>query len=426
MSRSHSVKQGETLGSIAIQYFGTFEKWATIKSGNPQLLGRKSAADGSPLIFPGDTLIIPVEPDPAPVINTATPVVMASDKKQDISIKIGGKTFTGFSSFRIIQPADSFDSFSIVAPFDDTNKDFREAFRPFTFKECAVYFNKKLIFNGRLLTPNPDVQPDSRSVNLQGYPLCGALNDVNLPVTKYPPAYKGLKLSAIADDAAGAFGVSVSMKSSEGAAFKDVSYEPQDKVLQFLSGLAEQRGLLFTNDGDGNLIFYKPKAGSSVATFKEGELPFVSCTPSFDPQNFYSHITGFSKTENKAKSKHFTYVNKYLAKRGILRPYSFVVDDAEEGDLEAAVKAKAGRMFADAVSYTLVVMGNVDANDCLYGKNICVSVQSPGAMIYRETKLMSRQTEVSRDDKDGEKTTFSLVLPGSYSGELPEAFPWEE
>jgi Mu-like prophage tail protein gpP len=425
MSKSYKVKQGDTLGAIAIKYYGLFEKWIAIKNSNPQLLGRKKAVDGSPLIYPGDTLIIPVDSQAAPETNTAKPETL-SDAEQDISIMIGGKTFTGFSAYKITEPIDTLDTFSLTAPFDDSVKDFHEAFRPFTYKECAIYYKGKIIFNGRLLTPNPDVQPDSKSINLQGYPLCGVLNDVHLPVTKYPPQYKGLKLSSIAEDALGPFGISVKMNSSQGSSFTDVSYEPQDKILQFLTNLGEQRGLLFTNDSSGNLVFFKPKAGASVATFKEGELPFVSCTPNFDPQNFYSHLTGFTKASKKAKSTHYTYENKYLTKRGILRPFSFVVDDADDNDLESAVKAKAGRMFASAVSYTLVVMDHTDKSGSLYAKNVCVSVKAPGAMIYKETKLLARQIELSRDDKEGKRTTFSLVMPGSYDGELPEVFPWEE
>jgi prophage tail gpP-like protein len=426
MSKSYKVQQGDTLGAVAIKYYGIFEKWTIIKNSNPQLLGRKKAVDGSPLIYPGDTLIIPVDSQVAPETNTAKPEAL-SDAEQDITIMIGGKTFTGFSAFKIIEPIDTLDTFSLTAPFDDSIKDFHESFRPFTYKECAIYYKNKIIFTGRLLTPNPDVQPDSKTINLQGYPLCGVLNDVHLPVTKYPPSYKGLKLSAIADDMLAPFGISVIINSSQGSAFTDVSYEPHNKILQFLTKLGGERGLLFTNDSRGNLVFFKPKASAPVATFKEGELPFVSCTPNFDPQNFYSHITGFTKTSSKTKSSHYTYENKYLTKRGILRPFSFMVDDADEDGLEEAVKAKAGRMFASAVSYTLVVMGNEDKGGNLYGKNICVSVCAPGAMIYKETKLLARQTEISRDDKnDGKRTTFSLVLPGSYSGELPEVFPWEE
>jgi prophage tail gpP-like protein len=83
-------------------------------------------------------------------------------------------------------------------------------------------------------------------------------------------------------------------------------------------------------------------------------------------------------------------------------------------------------MFGTCVSYTLTVMGYVDFSEELYHKNATVSVLSPGAMIYRETKMIVKKATIKHNDSDGEVTTLELVLPGSYTGELPEAFPWEE
>jgi len=58
-NKKHTVKSGDTLGAISILYFGTFSKWNEIVKANPQLAGRKTAIDGSPLIYVGDVLTIP-------------------------------------------------------------------------------------------------------------------------------------------------------------------------------------------------------------------------------------------------------------------------------------------------------------------------------------------------------------------------------
>jgi prophage tail gpP-like protein len=426
MSKSHKVGSGETLGEISIKYYGVFGKWTKIRDGNSQLSGRKKATDGSPLIYPGDILIIPDTDEKAPDKIDGTATELSKNGDVDFALLVGGKLFSGFTGFSLSFPVDSLDTFSFSAPFDDSVADFREAFRPFTYKKCAVYYKKKIVFTGKLLTPNPDVSEESKSINLKGYPLCGILDDSALPVSKYPPGYSGMTLESIANDAAGAFGLSVVVKNDNGSIFKKVAYEPEDKVLPFLTKLGEQHGLIFTNNSEGNLLFWKAGSSSVVATFKEGELPFVSCTPDFDPQNFFSHITGFSKTEKDKKSKSYTYENKYLTKRGVLRQFSFVADDTESSDLESAVKAKAGRMFGSAVVYKLVVEGVEDKYGNLFAKNTLVAVVSPGAMIYRETKLLVKQADIKRNDKDGRVTEFTLVLPGSYNGTLPEDFPWEE
>ena len=64
MSKTHTVKSGDTLGKISIQYYGRLTKWNDIVKANPQLAGRKTAPDGSPLIFAGDVLLIPEDVQP--------------------------------------------------------------------------------------------------------------------------------------------------------------------------------------------------------------------------------------------------------------------------------------------------------------------------------------------------------------------------
>ncbi len=426
MSRSHTVQQGDTLSAIASRYYGIPAKWTDIRDGNPQLLGRKTAIDGSPLIYPGDVLIIPEESELAPELNTKTPIRLCDDVPDDFSIMIDGKTFSAFTNIELSESIDSFDTFTLGAPFDNSVQDQRDAFSPYTYKGCAVYYDRHLVFNGQLLTPNPSINPESRSIALQGYPLCGVLNDCALPDTKYPPEYNGKRLTQIAQDMAGPFGVKVVLDGDEGAPFDEVSYEPGNQILSFLSELAKQRGLLITNNEQGNLLFWNAKDSKPSAVFHEEDISFISCEPSFDPQKFYSHITGYSKTDKNSKHEKYTYENKYLTGRGVLRPHSFVVQDGDGADLEKAVLSYTGRMFGSSVSYKLTIAGHRDVDGLLYKKNTSVSVLSPGAMIYRETKLLIKRITRKSEGGSGDVTVFDLVLPGSYSGELPGVMPWEE
>lgn len=431
MSKSYTVKKGDTLSAISVRQYGLAAKWVQIKNANPQLIGRKTAIDGSPLIFPGDILIIPDDEKPTEKVGktlpeSTVPVVLDDSAAQDITILIDGKAFTGFSGYTIQMSVDSFDAFSFTAPFDSSIKDYRKAFKPFAYKQCSVYYDKKLLFNGTLLTPNPEVEPDSKIVTLQGYPSCGCINDCHLPETKYPPEYNGMKLSDIAKDACGPFGFAVVIDGDEGAAFEKVEYSPGETLFNFLKKLTEQRGLIITNKPNGDLLFWQPKKEKVCATIKEGEEPFVSCKPSFDSQKFFSHITGFSKVENEDDASHYTYENKLLTKAGVLRPFSFVADDATSTDLQNAVEAKAGRMFASAASYELKVLGHKTPKGEMWRKNMAVSLYAPDAMIYRETTFLVDNVIIQRSDSDGNVTTLKLVLPGARDGSLPEEYPWEE
>jgi LysM repeat protein len=319
MSKAHNVVTGDTLGAISVRYLGTFTKWRKIVEVNPQLNGRRTASDGSPLIYPGDILVIPEEKTEKPESPQTAKTVVLSEKEQDVSIIIDGKKFTGFTGYEINLSNDSFDTFSFSAPYDIAVKDLKNSIMPFAFKECTVYYLGEQLFKGELLTPDPELQAEATEITLQGYPLCGVLNDCTVPPSKYPAEYYNLTVKDIADPIAETYGIKILFPDGPGDPFAEVAYEPNEKVLSFLLKLAQQRKLLFTNDENGRLLFYKAKKESAFVTFKEGKTPLISITPQFSAQGFYSHITGLAKTDSVNQLSPYTYENKYLTKKGKIR-----------------------------------------------------------------------------------------------------------
>jgi prophage tail gpP-like protein len=83
-------------------------------------------------------------------------------------------------------------------------------------------------------------------------------------------------------------------------------------------------------------------------------------------------------------------------------------------------------MFANSCRYTLSVYGHKNKNGELYKKNTIITIKAPGAMIYNDFKFLVQNVTMSRDPEDGDVTTLDLCLPGTYSGEIPSSFPWED
>ena len=161
MSRVHNVISGDTLGAISIRYLGTSSKWKKIVDNNPQLAGRRTASDGSPLIYPGDRLVIPEERTERAVSPQTARIVTVANGPQDVSIIIDGKKFTGFTGYEINLNYDSFDTFSFSAPYDIAQNELKSAITPFAFKDCELYYFDDLLFKGTLLTPDPELQADA-------------------------------------------------------------------------------------------------------------------------------------------------------------------------------------------------------------------------------------------------------------------------
>lgn len=424
MARTYTVKAGDTLTKISVRYYGSPSRWPDIVRSNPQLANRKAVADGSPAIFPGDVLIIPGAESSGG--NPAKSVVMDKDAPQDLGLVGGGKKFTGFTGYTLVRAVQGVDGFSFSSPWDSSRPELRAAFMPFAYPVFDVYFDDDLVFKGRALPPSLEVGPSSKDITVQGYPLCGVLLDSCLPPSLHPAEYSGLDLKQIAQTVCEPFGISVSVEGDVGAAFEKVDAQISDKAWDFLNKLAQQRGMYMKNKPDGNLLIYRPEEEAASASFEEGAVPFVSCAATFDGQNMFSHITGYTKTTAEAESKIYTLENHLLIDKGVLRCTAETDGDAEEGTLEQTVMARAGRMFANCVKYKLTVSGHRDKRGRLYRANMAVSVKAPGAAIYRATKLLVDEVSLKRDDRSGETAEFTLVLPGSRWGKLPEVLPWEE
>lgn len=420
MSRFHNVISGDTLYTISRKYYGDPNKWKTILNANPQL-------SGSARIYTGQVLTIPDEMENItnPTQSKDPPESIQNVSDDAISILIDGNLFSFFTDYSITFEIDTFDTFSFSAPFDDSIQIYREVFRPFSYKPISIYYGKKLIFTGVLLAPESGALPDRRELSISGYSKPGILNDCMMPITSFPLEFNNQTLEQITSVLCKPYGIKYRFLVSSGNSFEKVSIEIDKSVFSFLSELAKQRGLLITNDSAGKLVFWKSELGNPLASFKEGELPFISCMPSFDYQNMYSHITGISKTTESKDSAKYTYQNKYLTKLGIMRNYNCVIDDVKNSDIKQAVLSKAGRMFGESASYELTIQGHKNREGNIFQKNTSITVYSPGAMIYRETEFLIKSMTLSRT-VEGDTTEFSLVLPGAYTGQIPERFPWEE
>jgi LysM repeat protein len=426
MSKSYTVVSGDRLTRISQRFYGIPEKYPLIIQSNP-ILGERQikgilAADGLPIIYPGQILIIPDETivivnqiekrEPSESIDT--------EFENALIVIIDNLSFQFFSSYTIISNIGSLDTISIASPYFDT-PEYRNTFQPLHYKSAAIYYGKDLFFNGILIAPNSQIEPQSETMNLNFYPKCGILQDCPLPISYYPIELNNLNLKQIAETVASVFSIKVEFIGDPGASFEKVGLSPTEKPLNFLIGLAKKRGFLITNNINGDLLIWKAEISNPVAFVKEGELPFISCTPSFDPQNYYSSITGLTPETEEKEADSYTWENPFLS--GISRPLTIEINDIENGDLKSAVEAAAGRMFAQN-KYPLVLNTHRDENNNFFQKNTMIRSLAPKSNIYNETDFLIEKAILTRTIQ-GDTAQINQILPGAYTGELPEVVPWE-
>jgi prophage tail gpP-like protein len=347
------------------------------------------------------------------------------ERQERVEIQIDRQTYSAWEQVEIQRHLDNFAHVTFTAPFEPHRREFRDTFRPFTYKPLDLRVSQERLFTGTLLGVGPQVAPDSKTVEASGYSLPGVLDDANEPATAFPLEFRGLTLRQIAQRICDPLGIGVVVDGDDGAAFRKIAIKPDQKPKSFLVDLAQERGMVLSDTPGGSLLILRSApTGRPVARFREGQSPAVAVTATFNPQDYYSEITGIAQTRPGRRGSTYTERNDKLP--GVVRPLTFMPRDVKAPDLPAAVRAKVARMFANVAAYVVNGLPTWrDPNGDLWRPNTTVTVEAPGAMVYRETEFLVRDV-ILRQDSGETSASLGLVLPGAFSGEAPPRLPWEE
>lgn len=383
---------------------------------------------------------------------------MAIPDQDVVKILIEGEEFSAWPSIDIVRGVDSMAAIEFTAPFEADRAEFRELFRPFTFKDVEVRvtpgeeqgtsagtlaaavgavdeilgnLDASTIFKGTLVGVSPVSDPSSSTVSVTAYSLPGVLQDCTAPGSALPIEFAGLKLDVIAKAVGDAFGIDVLFDANPGAVFDKVKLDVEQKLFDFLSNLAKQRDVVVSSTRGGELLFQQAtKFGKPVALLSEGFQPVVNVTATFAPQEYFSEITAHITRRKRRKGKPARKGSKYTEDNPnllALRPLSFKVPDTDDADAPTAAAAKLGRMFANVASYRVDLATWRDPQGDLWEPNTTVSLDAPNAMIYGPFEFLIR-TVTLHQDAENSSASLDLVLPGTFGGGLSalDRLPWED
>lgn len=411
MSTTFKAAPGDTFASISRKQYG-YEAYA-------QLVAQANPGLTEP-IPPGTVLTVPSAPG-APVDLIAR---APADSENEVALLINGKRFRFWTGLSITLQLDAMASVDFTAPFEPSEREFRDTFRPFSYTPVVVLVGGEPLFTGTMLTPTPSLVPEGVSVSVACYAKPGVLDDCTAPASAFPLEFNGRTLPEVAGALCAPFGFAVVFDAAPGPAFERVALDPSASILPFLAELAKQRSRVMTSSPSGDLTFPAvTAAGNPVAQLREGEPPLLSVAPQFAPQEYYSHVTGLESVTLGADGSQFTVKNARLV--GVVRPLTFSGPDVEGGDIKTATQAKAGRMFGNMVSYVITVPTWRDPQGRLWAPNTTLTLLAPSAMVYQPYEFLVRRVTLTHDGS-AEAAELELVLPGAFSGEVPERLPWEE
>lgn len=414
MSNSYKIVSGDTFAGIARKVYGYEDPYAQIIAGsNPGVFEPLTA---------GTTIVVPDAPGNDNTVNDEF-----DPTSDEVTVFIRGQRFEFWNRIALTLSMDSAASFTLGAPFDFGDTSMRESFRPMRFDPIRIAIGGETFLTGTMVDVNPGYSVAGNVVACQGYSKPGVLMDCPPPASMAPLEFDNQNLQQIADRLLQPFGIKAIFLSEAGAAFGPdrVACDPSQTVWKFLAGLAAQKELVMSADSDGNLIFQKQiETGSAVTFLQSGQPPLLSVSPKFKPQQYFSHITGVQPPSFEfLPGEQYTVKNDRLDT--VIRPHVFQVPDMDGGDLKAAVETKAGRMFANAVSYNVTVNTWRDPFGNLWKPNTNVELTAPEAMIYNDLYEFTIRSVTFTKANNQFFATLNLVLPGSFSGKIPEIMPWD-
>jgi prophage tail gpP-like protein len=366
-------------------------------------------------LAPGTVIVVPDNPDAA----TDAPGGSTADGPDEVAVSVAGARFRFWETITIERSLDAVDTFKLSAPM---GAPVAGAFVPLSFAPASIAVGGVPLFTGTVVTVDPDLGNDAKRIAVGGYSVPGVMGDCTPPASAFPLEFRGQSLSRIAKTIATPFGVKVVFDSDAGGAFDLVACDKETTALAFLIDLAKKRGLLVSSTPAGALRFYAPTGtGAPVARFRQGVPPLQGVGVTIAPQGFYSSVTGVRASLIGRRGGQYTARNPMLP--GVVRPYTFALDDTDTGTVRAAVLAKIGRMFGAVVSYSMTLPTWRTPAGNLWAPGDLVTMYAPDAMINHEYTLMVRAVTFSRS-KAAATCALELVLPGSFSGQIPERMPW--
>ena len=405
---SYLTSAGDTYSSISGAFYGDASGASRIRQANP-------SADNPPV--PGTLLIIPERLRPQKNSQRAD---IPGD---EVTLRVAEEQFRYWTQVSITRSVDAVDTIHLLAPFPES-VEFRRMMEPLSYRPIEVQVGGETLFFGTMLSVKPQSNAGT-TVEVSGYSTCGVLVDCTPLPSMAPLNYLDRTLPQIAAELAEPYGVgTVSQVAGGFPAIERFRIAPDQKIVEALTPLAKQQSVLISSNPEGELLFRdSPSPGPPVVFLDQGSPPLIRADLSTDPQAYFSDVTGVRKARRNFRGGKYTVQNDTLRSYGVLRHVTQVVEDVSSGELPAATQSRVGRMLAASVTVTAQVATWRDATGSLWEPGSTVSLVYPDAMVYSPYEFILDQVTF---EANPEKSTasLSLVLPGAYSGSMPEEMPW--
>lgn len=340
----------------------------------------------------------------------------------DIRLVIDGKDFTGWKTVSIDMAIDQLaDSFTLSAPFNASDPAIVAAFEEFKYQPFELYMGKEKLMKGRIDVVSKSFDRNGASLSVAGRSLPGPLMDVSIDGQL---EWAGISLSTIAKNLISKYGLKTRIDAPQ-LANKPLELARASfgqTIGSFLNAIAAPRNILLNSSYEGELILSsgfdlinKPAVGA----FVEGRAPLISVSSTANGQTRFSDFliaSQFAGEPNVTSTSKDPSIPFY-------RPNFSVVSETDQDPANTANRKRLESLLA-SYNVTAEISGWRTQAGERWSERKIVTLTAPSAGIPVETRYLvaGLKHTLSADQKT---TSFRLVLPETFSGKMPERYPWD-
>lgn len=405
--KQYTIQDENSLSLVAQRAYGDATYWIRIWNANQTTL-----RSGDPdLIFPGETILIPVLPE-----RQLPPSPAANKDPNGIFLNLDGYEIRPMSA-RLIRSMDLVaNGFQCTIPWEpgvDTILDGLVA--PYQYTPAVASIGSTKIVTG-VLYGTESVISQGTVLNLSGATATADLVD---STWKPPYEHNNKTLRDLIIEIVQPLGFNVIFEVDTGGEFDRVVAVKGQGIFQFLAGLARQRSVLLScNTGTDLVVTQANIDGVPVATLEEGvTLGVTGWGSGFDGRQRFNVYRATSQSPF-GNSEGLAVDSKVPRTRF----KDITANESQSGNLKAAAEWSRNKTLADALSFQLTVEGWYKDNGEPWAENEIVTIISKSMFLPQGFNFLINRVEYVLD-ANGRSSVLSFVPPTVYTqGEIVE--PW--
>jgi len=409
----YTIVDGDTLSDIAARAYGIGSKWPLIYDANQTTL-----KSGDPdLIFPGEIIIIPVDPDLQAIRTELETSLLSGEDPDNFILKLGGlrvPVVAGRCIRTMDTAADGWSATIAWKPGDSKSLD--ALLLPYSYAQARLFLGNNLLINGLLYGISPEMTESGLIKNLEGWSYTADAIDSTI---KPQYEYSNMTLKQIATSVVRPLGIKAVFDADDGGQFDRATAEPGDTIFTFLNKLASQRGLLVSSTPEGNLQFLKADTTSQPVGVLEETQPLpVEWKANYDGRKRFNAYRAIGQSPG-GDSKNQVAKDDAVPRSRFL---TFKADETTAGNIKNSAEWRRSKQLADALTIPFPVSGWYAPNGELWKPNTLVTVKSKTIDIPDGFDFLINRVEYVFESS-GISSVLSLVPPEVYTGKKL-ASPW--